>query len=132
MVLDPFLGTGTTMQAAIVLGRNSCGYEIDANFESIIRENISAIDIDSCNKFIKQRFDTHIEFVKARMTQGKEVKHYNAVLDVPVMTKQEEEIEFNYLNDISIDAQSGEYSVSYEEHSNMLETPTTIGLFANI
>ena len=36
-VLDPFLGTGTTMQAAILLGRNSCGYEIDANFESIIR-----------------------------------------------------------------------------------------------
>ena len=131
-VLDPFLGTGTTMQAAILLGRNSCGYEIDANFESIIRDNINAINIDSCNNFIKQRFDAHTDFVKSRIAQGKEVKHYNSVMDVAVMTKQEEEIEFNYLDGISLDAQSGEYSISYEEHSNMLETPTTIGLFANV
>lgn len=132
MVLDPFLGTGTTMQAAILLGRNSCGYEIDANFESIIRDNINAINIDSYNNFIKQRFDTHIGFIKARIAQGKEVKHYNSVMNVAVMTKQEKEIEFNYLDNISIDAQSGEYSVSYEEHSNMLEEPSTIGLFAKI
>lgn len=130
-VLDPFLGTGTTMQAAILLGRNSYGYEIDANFESIIRDNINAINIDSCNNFIKQRFDAHTDFVKSRIAQGKEVKHYNSVMDVAVMTKQEEEIEFNYLDGISLDAQSGEYSISYEEHSNMLETPSTIGLFAN-
>lgn len=119
-VLDPFLGTGTTMQAAILLGRNSCGYEIDANFESIIRDNINAINIDSCNNFIKQRFDAHTDFVKSRIAQGKEVKHYNSVMDVAVMTKQEEKIEFNYLDGISLDAQSGEYSISYKEHSNML------------
>lgn len=53
-------------------------------------------------------------------------------MDVAVMTKQEEEIEFNYLDNISVDALSGEYSVSYEEHSNMLKTPTTTGLFANV
>lgn len=132
IVLDPFLGTGTTMQAAIVLGRNSCGYEIDADFESIIRNNINTISIDSCNNFIKQRFDTHVDFVKNRIAQGKEVKHYNSVMNVAVMTKQEEEIEFNYLDGISLDAQSGEYSISYEEHSNMLEKPSTIVLFANV
>ena len=31
-VLDPFLGTGTTIIAAIASGRNSVGYEIDPNF----------------------------------------------------------------------------------------------------
>lgn len=131
-VLDPFLGTGTTMQAAILLGRNSYGYEIDTNFESIIRDKINAISIDSCNTFIKQRFDTHADFIKNRIAQGKEVKHYNSVLNVAVMTKQEEEIEFNYLDGISLDSQSGEYSISYEEHSNMLEKPTTVGLLANV
>lgn len=132
MVLDPFLGTGTTMQAAVVLGRNSCGYEIDADFESIIRDNINTISIDSWNNFIKQRFENHVDFVKNRIAQGKEVKHYNSVMNVAVMTKQEEEIEFNYLDGISLDTQSGEYSISYEEHSNMLEKPITVGLLANI
>lgn len=131
-ILDPFLGTGTTMQAAILLGRNSYGYEIDANFESIIRDNINAMSIDSCNNFIKQRFDAHADFVKHRIAQGKEVKHYNSVMNVAVMTKQEKEIEFNYLDGISLDSKSGEYSISYEEHSNMLEKPITVGLLANI
>ncbi|WP_297491482.1 site-specific DNA-methyltransferase [Thermococcus sp.] len=39
-VLDPFLGTGTTMKVAIELKRNSIGYEIDPNLESVIREKI--------------------------------------------------------------------------------------------
>jgi DNA modification methylase len=31
-VLDPFLGTGTTLVAAGVCGRNGIGYEIDRKF----------------------------------------------------------------------------------------------------
>lgn len=130
-VLDPFLGTGTTMQAAILLGRNSFGYEIDVNFESIISENISTIAINSYNNFIKRRFETHCDFVRNRIAQGKEVKHYNSVMNMPVMTKQEEEIEFNYIDTISIDPQSGAYIIAYDEHSNMSETPKS-GLFASI
>jgi DNA modification methylase len=37
-VLDPFLGRGTTAGAAIKLGRNSIGYEINPSYEAIIRE----------------------------------------------------------------------------------------------
>jgi DNA modification methylase len=39
-VLDPFLGSGTTMKVASELGRNSWGYEIDAGLEKIIRQKI--------------------------------------------------------------------------------------------
>jgi site-specific DNA-methyltransferase (cytosine-N4-specific) len=39
-VLDPFLGTGTTMKAAIELQRNSVGYEIDPSFKQVIKEKI--------------------------------------------------------------------------------------------
>ena len=35
-VLDPFLGTGTTILAAMVMGRNSIGYEIDQSFQELI------------------------------------------------------------------------------------------------
>ncbi len=39
-VLDPFLGTGTTTRAAIDLGRNSVGYEIDEGLRPVIEDKI--------------------------------------------------------------------------------------------
>lgn len=39
-VLDPFLGSGTTTAAAIELGRNSVGYEIDPAHRATIEEKI--------------------------------------------------------------------------------------------
>lgn len=128
-VLDPFLGTGTTMQAAIVTGRNSCGYDIDANFESIIREGIEGLDLDLCNGSIKKRFDTHKAFVEAREKAGKVVKHFNNSLNCKVMTKQESEIELNYLTSI-VRAENGAYVVSYEEHSDLTTIPFRENLFA--
>ena len=35
-ILDPFLGTGTTMAAAMATGRNSIGVEIDKNFRETL------------------------------------------------------------------------------------------------
>ena len=37
-VLDPFLGSGTTMKVARELGRSSVGFEIHPEFEKVIRE----------------------------------------------------------------------------------------------
>lgn len=39
-VFDPFLGSGTTSLAALRLGRNSIGYEINKDFRNIILEKI--------------------------------------------------------------------------------------------
>lgn len=39
-VLDPFAGTGTTLAAARRLGRNSIGYEINPEFEKLIRAKL--------------------------------------------------------------------------------------------
>ncbi len=44
-VLDPFLGSGTTSLAADMEGRNSVGYEINAEFEETIRRKLSADDL---------------------------------------------------------------------------------------
>jgi DNA modification methylase len=41
MVLDPFLGSGTTVKVAQELGRNSWGYEIDARLEKIIKQKMA-------------------------------------------------------------------------------------------
>ncbi len=40
IVLDPFLGSGTTAQVAAALGRSSIGYEINPNFLPIIRKKL--------------------------------------------------------------------------------------------
>jgi len=37
-VLDPFLGTGTTMKIALGLGRNSIGYELDAGLVPVLEK----------------------------------------------------------------------------------------------
>src|SRR5712664_353295 len=51
-VLDPFLGSGTTMKVARDLGRNSWGYEIDASLKKIIeRKMADEHDLDSTIEF---------------------------------------------------------------------------------
>lgn len=39
-VLDPFLGSGTTAKVAMELGRRAVGYEIQREFERVIREKL--------------------------------------------------------------------------------------------
>ena len=128
-ILDPFLGTGTTMQAAILTGRNSCGYDIDSDFEAIIREGVENLDLDLCNALIKKRFDSHKEFVENRERLGKDVKHFNNTLNYKVMTKQESEIELNYLISIQKNG-NGEYVVEYEDRSDLTRIPFKENLFA--
>lgn len=127
VVLDPFLGTGTTMQAALITGRNSEGYEIDSALKSLIENGLASLDVDECNTFIKQRFDRHLVFVDEREKQKKEVKHYNKRLDVPVMTKQEEEIAFNYITSI-YKTEEGFYAADYENVSDIRNIPFQLKL----
>ena len=43
LVLDPFLGSGTTILAADSVGRHSIGYEVNRSFERIIRKKLSQV-----------------------------------------------------------------------------------------
>jgi DNA modification methylase len=40
-VLDPFVGSGTTIKAALELGRNAIGYEVQPAYIPIIREKLN-------------------------------------------------------------------------------------------
>jgi DNA modification methylase len=42
LVLDPFLGSGTTSKAAMLNDRNSVGYEIDPTLLPLIKTNVGA------------------------------------------------------------------------------------------
>src|SRR6266576_4318261 len=50
-VLDPFLGSGTTMKVAQELERNSWGYEIDRGLKKIIRQKLSCHQPESKVEF---------------------------------------------------------------------------------
>ncbi len=43
-VLDPFLGSGTTVKVALELERNGIGYEINKNFLNIIKRKIGKVE----------------------------------------------------------------------------------------
>jgi DNA modification methylase len=57
-VLDPFLGSGTTMKVAINTHRNSVGYEIDTKLIPTIKERLS-IEEDLFTKYSVEAFDIY-------------------------------------------------------------------------
>ena len=46
-MLDPFLGSGTTVKAALELNRNVIGYELNEDFHDIIRDKVGLKDSQS-------------------------------------------------------------------------------------
>lgn len=99
VILDPFLGTGTTTVAAMTSGRNSIGIEIDLNFKETIFSKFKNV-IKFSNEYIRNRIDRHLHFVNERVKTNGELKYKSKEYDFPVMTKQEVEIEFNYLKEL--------------------------------
>lgn len=57
-VFDPFIGSGTTALAAGHLGRNSIGYEINKNFEPIIRDKLQVLNSEFHDALIVFSEDT--------------------------------------------------------------------------
>jgi len=93
-VLDPFLGIGTTMYAAMTAGRNSIGFELDKNLCDAIGSNINSIVIFS-NELINNRLSSHLSFLNEKYRNGKEFKYLNKHYGFPVVTNQEKELIIN-------------------------------------
>ena len=87
-VLDPFLGTGTTLCAAAASGRNGIGYEIDASFATAIGDHCRQSVLHGCQR-IAERLNDHLQFIQERHQSGKPIKHRNRVYGFPVVTRQE-------------------------------------------
>jgi len=47
VVLDPFLGTGTTTEAAILAGRSSIGYEIEEAYYTLVKQRLSQMEFEA-------------------------------------------------------------------------------------
>ena len=104
IVLDPFLGLGTTTVAAMLSERNSIGYEIDSTLSNHITDNVLSYNVDKMNRFISERVENHKQFIRNRINGNKEVKYHNKYLDCGVMTKQETDLSLHYLTRIENNA----------------------------
>lgn len=98
-VLDPFMGTGTTMLAAMASARNSTGFEIDGRLRDEIHEMAGSV-VDFSNNYINKRIGRHLVFVENRIMAQKEMKYTSSFYGFPVITNQEKEIIFNELKEI--------------------------------
>jgi len=132
-IIDPFLGTGTTILAAIAAGRNSIGYELESEFQQIIQQNMMAkSSLDSINNKIRQRILNHKRFVKKRIAEkGKDsIKYVNKFFDFPVMTRQEKKLLLQFVKSIDKDDQKS-FKASYIQDV-LLDYQGSHSLFAQV
>ena len=94
LVLDPFLGIGTTMAAAMASGRDSIGFEIDSRLKETIH-SIPKLIIDFSSDYIQNRIERHILFSAQWIQENGPMKYTNKHYGFPVMTAQEKELIFN-------------------------------------
>jgi len=118
IILDPFLGTGTSSLAAMVSERNSIGYEIEENFKEIIKERFLKV-IPFGNNYIKNRINSHISFIKERISKKGPTKYINENLNVSVVTGQEKVLKINKLS--SIKEINQEFVLKYKEIEKILK-----------
>lgn len=112
IVLDPFLGTGTTMLAAMCAGRSSIGFEIDAALQPFILQRITSVP-SIARQTVDQRLKAHCDFVNQRLEDDTPPKHHNANYDLPVITKQETKLQLDLASQVEY-LSGNRFKVTYQ------------------
>jgi DNA modification methylase len=100
LVLDPFLGTGTTGLAALASCRNSVGVEIDQELLAFAKSELLTA-AEWANRRIFRRLSDHAQFVEDYKLRKGRPKHTSQVYGFPVITKHETQLRLSFLKDIS-------------------------------
>ncbi|WP_371804950.1 site-specific DNA-methyltransferase [Candidatus Lokiarchaeum ossiferum] len=111
IILDPFLGTGTTMLAAIASERNSIGFEIDEKFREIIQDTINS-SASHINEYIENRIEKHRSFIADRVEKKGPTKYMNDYYNFPVITRQEIMLIIRKIQNINV-FQPAEFEIEY-------------------
>ena len=99
-VVDPFLGIGTTMWAAMTAGRNCVGYEIEKGLHDEI-DTIADSIIGYANQRIYRRIQAHIDYIKRNQRHQGIFKYTNQHHRFPVKTRQEMDMIIHSLSTIN-------------------------------
>jgi DNA modification methylase len=122
VVVDPFLGMGTTMWAAAAAARNCVGFEIETGLRSEIQTAINQL-VPYANARIHQRLEAHINYVAQIKRSKQQFKYTNRHYRFPVKTRQETDIFINPLVSLQ-PAGSDAFEVMYSTESAQLMQAT--------
>lgn len=114
-VLDPFLGTGTTMFAAMASERNSIGVEVDESLQKVLLAQISTEKVLALNRYTNQRIEQHIQFVR---DFDKPLKHFNSNHDFEVVTRQEKQLKLRFIE--SLQTHNTAVTVNYSDEEPII------------
>ncbi len=118
IVLDPFLGTGTTLLASMVSERNSIGYEIERHFKDVIEGQINELK-EIANIYIDERLEKHRRFVEEKKELGEAFKYLNRNYNIMVKTSQEIDLIIPIVKEIK-NAGENSFKVEYSTQLNLL------------
>lgn len=111
-VIDPFVGTGTTILAAMASCRNSVGYEMDPGLSGdFVSKALGSRN--SLNSVIDRRISNHAAFTKAGEIRGGAMKHHNERHGFPVKTRSEKELHLRKIELITEAGDTGAVKVTY-------------------
>ena len=111
-VLDPFAGTGTTLKAAAVAGRNSLGFDLETGLHDVIFGDIAALP-QRADHILSQRVRRHLDFIEKCKSNGRRLKHMNKPYQMPVVTSQETDLFINPVKSARMVAENS-LEVAYE------------------
>ncbi len=112
VVLDPFLGTGTTLAAAMAAGRDSIGIEMEKEFLPLVRRRVETL-VPFSRTRIRERLAAHEAFIQARYQDKGGFRHQNAHYGFPVITNQERFLQLQDPTEVR-HLSATEFEVSYE------------------
>lgn len=117
-VLDPFLGTGTSLLAAMACGRNSIGFEIDPNLNEVINESIENSK-EKLNNRQLNRITEHVKFIQEYQdVKKKELKYHNDILNIPVMTRQEMSLDIFIIDEL-VKVNDNKYRAKHRKYNSL-------------
>jgi len=117
MVLDPFMGAGTTILAAGAMGRNGVGFELVPALANQALARVTQLP-DLGHSIAQGRIEAHLRFVEERTRQGKPPKYWNEEMACAVMTRQERQMRVWVPQEVESAENAGNYRIDYRCFEN--------------
>jgi DNA modification methylase len=123
-VLDPFVGTGTTMAAALTAARSSIGIDQADELSPLVDATIRDAAREAA-KVASRRLAAHRRFIDDRVAEGKTPKHQNEPHEFPVITGQERQMEVLAPRALHL-CGKGQYEVHHEIYIDGRDAPPVV------